>query len=273
VTPPTWLYFPATAAAPFAPGDIASLRAWYKADAIAGLSNNDAVSTWADSSASAYDISSSGSDRPTYITNAQNSLPVVRFANKNLDSGNVALFNNVAGLFIIAVRNITTAPSSGRSDIIGMTFASDSTRYRALLTVGATANKSTSGGRRVGSESSFTGAVSSANFATGSFALQAVRIDYTSGNVAQFIDGTQDGSATIGTTGNSESTNTAAIKMGRFDVSFAALTGDVAEVIVCDAALSTGDRQKLEGYLAHKWGLTGNLPAGHPYLSAPPTNP
>ena len=267
---PSWLYFPA-AAAPFAPSDIGSLRAWYKADAIAGLSNNDAVSMWADSSASGYDISSSGSDRPTYITNAQNSLPVVRFANKNLDSGNVALFNNVAGLFIIAVRNITTAPTgSARSDIIGMTFASDSTRYRALLTVGLTANKSTGGGRRVGSQSSFTGAVSSANFATGSFVLQAVRIDYTSGNVAQFIDGTQDGSATIGTTGNSESTNTAAIKMGRFGSTVGRLTGDVAEVVVCDAALSTGDRQKVEGYLAWKWGLQGNLPGGHPYENAAP---
>jgi len=30
------------------------------------------------------------------------------------------------------------------------------------------------------------------------------------------------------------------------------------------------DRQKLEGYLAHKHGLDGNLPAGHPYKTSPP---
>jgi hypothetical protein len=35
--------------------------------------------------------------------------------------------------------------------------------------------------------------------------------------------------------------------------------------------LSTTDRQKLEGYLAHKWGLAANLPADHPYKSAAPT--
>ena len=29
-------------------------------------------------------------------------------------------------------------------------------------------------------------------------------------------------------------------------------------------------RQKIEGYLAHKWGLTGNLPAGHPYKTEAP---
>ena len=30
------------------------------------------------------------------------------------------------------------------------------------------------------------------------------------------------------------------------------------------------DFQKAEGYLAHKWGLEGNLPAGHPYKSSAP---
>jgi hypothetical protein len=34
--------------------------------------------------------------------------------------------------------------------------------------------------------------------------------------------------------------------------------------------LTTGERQRLEGYAAHKWGLAGSLPGGHPYKSAPP---
>ena len=29
--------------------------------------------------------------------------------------------------------------------------------------------------------------------------------------------------------------------------------------------------EKAEGYLAHKWGLTGNLPSNHPYKNTPPT--
>lgn len=44
--------------------------------------------------------------------------------------------------------------------------------------------------------------------------------------------------------------------------------GEIAEVVVCDEALSTDDRQKLEGYLAHKWGIS--LPSGHPYEGSPP---
>lgn len=46
---------------------------------------------------------------------------------------------------------------------------------------------------------------------------------------------------------------------------------NISEVIVCNTDLSTEDRQKLEGYLAWKWGLESNLPIGHPYKTTPPT--
>jgi hypothetical protein len=54
----------------------------------------------------------------------------------------------------------------------------------------------------------------------------------------------------------------------------------IAEVIHYNSVLSTADRQKVEGYLAQKWGLTANLPTTHPgykatlfksVTSAPPT--
>lgn len=48
------------------------------------------------------------------------------------------------------------------------------------------------------------------------------------------------------------------------------LVGDIAEFLVVSAALSTSNRQKLEGYLAHKWGLASNLPVGHPYKNQAP---
>lgn len=40
--------------------------------------------------------------------------------------------------------------------------------------------------------------------------------------------------------------------------------------IVITNNLSDIERQKLEGYLAHKWNLVENLPSGHPYRGAPP---
>jgi hypothetical protein len=47
--------------------------------------------------------------------------------------------------------------------------------------------------------------------------------------------------------------------------------GDIGELIVCAGELSTADRQKLEGYAAHKWGLTAGLPSDHPYKFSAPT--
>lgn len=39
---------------------------------------------------------------------------------------------------------------------------------------------------------------------------------------------------------------------------------------VAAETVTDDDRQKLEGYLAHKHGLDANLPSGHPYKSSPP---
>lgn len=44
----------------------------------------------------------------------------------------------------------------------------------------------------------------------------------------------------------------------------------IGEIIVTSTILGTSDRQKLEGYLAHKWSITDRLPVDHPYKSAAP---
>jgi hypothetical protein len=47
--------------------------------------------------------------------------------------------------------------------------------------------------------------------------------------------------------------------------------GKIAEIVVLNNETTITDRQKMEGYLAYKWGLQANLPVGHPYKSSPPT--
>jgi hypothetical protein len=46
--------------------------------------------------------------------------------------------------------------------------------------------------------------------------------------------------------------------------------GPIAEILFFASALSVDDRQKIEGYLAWRWGLQGKLPASHPYKGKPP---
>ena len=56
------------------------------------------------------------------------------------------------------------------------------------------------------------------------------------------------------------------------DASFGSPTGKFYEAMICDTKLSDADREKYEGYLAHKWGIQATtLPSGHPYESAAPT--
>ena len=43
-------------------------------------------------------------------------------------------------------------------------------------------------------------------------------------------------------------------------------------IMITGSGLSDADRQRVEGYLAHKWGLTGDLAGDHPYKSSAPTN-
>lgn len=49
-----------------------------------------------------------------------------------------------------------------------------------------------------------------------------------------------------------------------------AYLGDIMEVVLVPSAISTDIRQRIEGYLAHKWGIEASLPADHPYKNYGP---
>ena len=44
--------------------------------------------------------------------------------------------------------------------------------------------------------------------------------------------------------------------------------GDLAEVVIFSTALTTSQREQVEGYLAQKWGLRSSLPGGHPGITS-----
>lgn len=46
--------------------------------------------------------------------------------------------------------------------------------------------------------------------------------------------------------------------------------GLIHEVLIFNRNLSAQQRHRVEGYLAHKWGLSGNLGTGHPFKNAAP---
>ena len=50
------------------------------------------------------------------------------------------------------------------------------------------------------------------------------------------------------------------------------MTGGLYEVLNFTSTLTTTDKEKVEGYLAWKYGVQTNLPPSHPYFSSPPTS-
>lgn len=47
--------------------------------------------------------------------------------------------------------------------------------------------------------------------------------------------------------------------------------GNLQEIIIAPSTPSLQIIEKIEGYIAHKWGLTASLPADHPYRNVGPT--
>jgi hypothetical protein len=101
--------------------------------------------------------------------------------------------------------------------------------------------------------------VSGTTFASGTQLITAI---YNGASSAFFVNGTQL------FTGNPSTTQwTGIISVGSYwdgTTNNSMWSGDINEMIT---VLSTTNQQKLEGYLAQKWGLTANLPPGHPGLS------
>lgn len=45
---------------------------------------------------------------------------------------------------------------------------------------------------------------------------------------------------------------------------------NIGDFIVFNSILDSTNRDKITGYLSHKWGITASLPVGHPYKISPP---
>jgi hypothetical protein len=246
----------------FLPAD--NLAGWYKADAITGLSDGDAVASWVDSSGRGNTLTQSTSGaKPSYETNEVNSLPIVRF-DKDASPGdnlfNADLggdFEPGTGDFYIAM--VAKFPSSGTQFIMSKAnglaglnvFISGSNLTFRPQTVGGT------------TETIVQNSVVDSSFHT----IVCRRVSSTLGSE---YDGsafsTDDGSkVNDGDMNNDNNFNVASSSTGGIDADM-----DLAEVIIAVGTLSDVNLQRITGYLAHKYAITGNLPSDHPYKSASP---
>jgi hypothetical protein len=71
------------------------------------------------------------------------------------------------------------------------------------------------------------------------------------------LTGTRNGSTSYSGNGS--------IVLGSSDGVHETYTGTISEILIYNSVLSTTNRQKIEGYLAWKWGFASNLSASNPY--------
>jgi len=97
-------------------------------------------------------------------------------------------------------------------------------------------------------------------------------ISYTFGVTTNFEQLYANG-ISIGTYQNSSAYTASLYRLGTIDSSQSVtlFDGNIGEMLVYNAAVTLSQRQKIEGYLAHKWKIQSSLPANHPFKSTAPT--
>ncbi len=108
----------------------------------------------------------------------------------------------------------------------------------------------------------------------GSYAMTLYRVYYSSREGAMGVDGTVVASnatlmPTAGNTSTSVATNAFTIGVLLPSSGFGDI--DLAAIVIGNTTPSSDDIDRLEGWAAHEFGLTANLPGDHPYKTVAPT--
>lgn len=247
--------------------------AWFDAaDATTITLNGSTVSQWADKSGNAANIAqATASQQPSYSANGLNSKGLLTFDGSNdyLYSDAIPLRGATLTTFIAVYRYIT---GGGSEDLVlGLGQTTDSQRIRSLY---RSANGTTQGYAGWGAE--LTSSSLDCDIGGTHHIWSAVQSSQTAPQLSMWRDGTIDSGAPRSLSGTLSPTTTDGFTIGSLkggSVSNYYSNVSVAEVLVFYRAVSADTRQKCEGYLAHKWGLTASLPSDHPYKAAPPYLP
>jgi hypothetical protein len=225
------------------------------------------VSQWNDKSGNNRHVSEA-TNMPTYSATGLGGNATIIFdgTNDQLMSTSLDIARNISSLFIILVFQRT-----GGDGTYGTVFTATrngATNSRASVFAGATNFEV--GGRRTDADGyqniNQAYAVSNVN-------LGAAHFDYANASIYNGISA-EYASSSFQTSGNTSDTDSQVSGLGSNGAGGELYGGKISEMIVFsnqDIYTSYGTRLRLEGYLAHKWGIESSLPDAHPYKSSAPT--
>lgn len=225
---------------------------------------------------------SDSAKRPSIVSGALNAQPILRFDGTddvlvcNTTEGR-GIFANVPAAWVFAVYKKRTADAAPTARYLLYTANNAAPVRFGLLCADSTAgraNKPLMYARRLDADSP--ASLLSPNSISGNYCLSFAHANFSTRAGVMRENGAQVASnatltAAAGNTSNTSPTASYPPAVGAFVTGSYASDVDVACLVIGNTNPSAGEVEKLEGWAAHRWGLAGSLPAGHPYKTTAPT--
>lgn len=254
---------------------------WLDADDFSTITlNGSTVSQWRDKSGNGRHVSQNdASAQPEFAATGLNNKPTLRFnsptAGRHLLSS-VNFPSMASGVSAIVVAQIDTAANYNGYVSVGKMIASTSNFefYRQ-------------GNEDVGSPNSGNLVVAANRGGSIRFRVNnntspvagaphiATTVVGASNNALMSINGRENLASSVEEFGGTfipQGTGIIRVGIGFLDANttLCVMRGRISEIVMSASPWSTTDHQRLEGYLAWKWGMEANLPSEHPFKFTPP---
>ncbi len=257
---------------------------WWKADAIL-LADDARVESWPDSSGNGYAMTAAGNDRPTFKRGELNGLPRVEFDGSNCLTSSTtndwAFLHDATGSTVLTVwqTGVVDDPNAGPYSLLG---TDGGTRTKIGIAMRWDDRDSLGWDKRLVHIISNLATADSPVVSTSDDDAQPANTTVLFSCVSDPANATANNRSEMRVNGYPAIKNNAvtaspstanpthALQVGANGNNSFLLVGYIAELIICNAIVSDLDRQRAEGYLAHKWGIANKLPGGHRFKLYPP---
>lgn len=256
-----------TTTSAFTPTSISSCALWFDAaDSSTITKSGTAVSQWLDKSVNGYSvIQSTSGNQPTYVANSLNGYGGIQLSSSSYLyqlGSNIPNFSSSSATSVFFVVKVDSSlATSGWNLLNSMSFIGPTTGGTMRYQISFAQGTSLGFNLRVGNPNELVVGTASA-VAFGSNAL----VGFTISSSGAII--TVNGTSTSYTGYSLQSANNATLFLIGDQRGVHVKDEIIYEMVGFNTQLSTNDQQKVEGYLAWKWGIQTNLPSGHPYYSS-----
>jgi len=236
----------------------AGVQLWVQADTGTTLGTADKVLEWADQSGHLNTATQPDENlAPTLVANALNGHSVIRFDGVDdvldvADSDSISITNDISTFYVLRFDNFSTFRSVWGKTLVNQPAPTDIYAASGSGTPVFYRGNGTSPGNANGARP----------YPAGSYILAGVQQAGTA--VSHFLNGAPNGGGTI--TAVAEDRDTA-LRIGSRADGVTRMSGDLAELLIYNRALSATERTALQRHLAEKYALPGFVTA----INASPT--